>query len=1008
MFSRWGAFVYRFRRPVALIAVVIAIASTVLAAQASSALSSGGWLDADSESAAVSARLDSEFGAGKSSIIALFRSATPGADAASAEFQAAIKTATAGLATTPHVTGIVGYAETGDRRFISTAGDAAYIVVLLDTTDEASVESVDDVRAGIVPPGGFTYELTGYGPVTKDSAEQSEKDLQKAELVSLPIVAIVLVLVFASLVAASMPLLVAGLAIPSSLALIYLVAQQVEMSIFVLNIATMLGLALAIDYSLFIVSRFREELRRGRSVGDAVERSVATAGKAVAFSGIAVAIGLAGLVVFKAPAIQSIGLAGSIVVLCSVVFALTFLPAVLGMLGHRVNALSIGGLRHRFRPVADGVEVARTSRWERVAHAVMRRPIAVLVPTLAFLLILGLPFLRLQQGVPGAEIYPAGVESRDAYVALQTEFAPGETTPIVILADVTGAPTDPANIKTLTDYAATIAAIDGIDRVEGPFTIHDPSTGTLLTPEQVAALYALPADQRPPGLDALLAQYVRGSTVRLDAISPLSPSRPEATNLIPIVRATPAGSGITTQVGGSAAIGQDFLISQAERAPYAIGLTLFASGLILFLLFGSVVIPLKAIIMTLLSITASFGAMVWIFQQGNLSDDPRLHAARLHHRGQPDHHVQCPVRPVDGLRGPAPVPDPGGLPADRRQHGVGRRGPGQDRRGHHRSGPDHGLGLRGVLAGRHHHDQEHRGRDGHRRADRRDHRPRPAGAGDHAPDGQVELVGPRLPGPVRRPARVQPRRGRRGRGGDAEPGDRTGPGRLSGGARPASPGPGGIVDTMRLILDAEIRPETVARLRALSPDLEVVDVTGDPAFDARTVADPEVEVIIGSRPPTDLAGVPRLRWLQVRSAGVDHLAADPPWRKGLLVTNAKGVYAVPIGEYVSGMVLRVHQPAATWGRDQAAHHWPADEPPMITIIRGRTAVIAGYGSLGREVARQLSALGMRIVAVKPRPEVRTTPRSGCRAPATPTDRSPIGSSATASWARWSARPMSWS
>ena len=310
-------------------------------------------------------------------------------------------------------------------------------------TDEESVDVVDPIRAAIVPPAGYTVALTGYGPITKDSAEQSEKDLQKAEIVSLPVVALVLILVFASIVAAGMPLLVAGLAIPSSLALIYLVAQQVEMSIFVLNIATMLGLALAIDYSLFIVSRYREELRRGRTVAEAVERAVSTAGKAIAFSGIAVAIGLSGLLLFEAPAIRSIGIAGAIVVLCSVVFALTFLPAVLGMLGHRVNALSLSGLRHRFRPVADGVETARTARWERVAHAVMRRPIAVLVPTLAFLLIVGSPFLRLEQGVPGAEIYPPGVESRDAYVALQTEFAPGETTPIIVLADVQGSPDRP-------------------------------------------------------------------------------------------------------------------------------------------------------------------------------------------------------------------------------------------------------------------------------------------------------------------------------------------------------------------------------------------------------------------------------------------------------------------------------------------------------------------------------------------------------------------------------------
>jgi len=619
MFSRWGAFVYRFRRPVALIAVVIAIASSVLATQTSSALSAGGWLDANSESAAVSARLDTEFGAGKSSVIALFRSATPGADATSAEFQGAIATSVAGLSAVPEVTGVVGYAETGDPRFISTAGDAAYVVIQLDVTDEASVDVVDPIREAIVPPAGFTYQLTGYGPITKDSAEQSERDLQKAELVSLPVVAFVLILVFASLVAAGMPLLVAGLAIPSSLALVYIVAQQIEMSIFVLNIATMLGLALAIDYSLFIVSRFREELRRGRTVGEAVERSVATAGKAITFSGIAVAIGLSGLLLFEAPAIRSIGIAGALVVLSSVVFALTFLPAALGMLGHRVNSLSIRSLRHRIRPLADGVEVARTSRWERVAHAVMRRPVAVLIPTLAFLLILGIPFLSLEQGVPGAEIYPPGVESRDAYVALQTEFAPGETTPIIILADVTGSPTDLANIEALNAYAASIDALEGIDRVESPFIIHDPATGTLLTPEQVAAAYALPAGQRPPGIDALLAQYVRGSTVRLDAISPLAPSKPAATDLIPVIRAIDPGTSITTDVGGSAAIGHDFLVSQAERAPYAVGLTLLASGFILFLLFGSVVLPLKAIVMTLLSITASFGAMVWIFQEGHLS-----------------------------------------------------------------------------------------------------------------------------------------------------------------------------------------------------------------------------------------------------------------------------------------------------------------------------------------------------------------------------------------------------
>ena len=173
---------------------------------------------------------------------------------------------------------------------------------------------------------------------------------------------------------------------------------------------------------------------------------------------------------------------------------------------------------------------------------------------------------------------------------------------------------------------------------------------------------------------------------------------------------------------------------------------------------------------------------------------------------------------------------------------------------------------------------------------------------------------------------------------------------------------------MRLILDAEIQPATIERVRALSPDLDLVDVSGDATFDPLALTDPEVEVVIGSRVPSDLSQVPRLRWLQLRSAGVNHLADDPPWRKGVLVTNARGVYAIPIAEYVSGMVLRIHQPTA-WSRDQATHAWPEDAP-LISVVRETTAVIVGYGSIGREVARQLSSLGMRIIAVKSRPSDR--------------------------------------
>jgi phosphoglycerate dehydrogenase-like enzyme len=176
---------------------------------------------------------------------------------------------------------------------------------------------------------------------------------------------------------------------------------------------------------------------------------------------------------------------------------------------------------------------------------------------------------------------------------------------------------------------------------------------------------------------------------------------------------------------------------------------------------------------------------------------------------------------------------------------------------------------------------------------------------------------------------------------------------------------------MRLLLNARMRPESVARLRALSPSIEILDFTGDDRFDIDQLADPAVEVIVGRRAPADLSRVPGLRWLQVGSAGVDHLAADPPWAKGLLVTNARGVFAVPIGEYVSGAILRINQPLARWAADQATHQWPMDDEPVAAVARGRTAVLVGYGSSGREVGRQLAALGLRILAVKPRPDVRT-------------------------------------
>jgi uncharacterized membrane protein YdfJ with MMPL/SSD domain len=625
MFTHWGAFVYRRRRWLAALAIVVAVGFGSLAGSAADQLTTGGWLDPSSESAQVSDRLEKDFGGGRSAFIALFRSSSAGADAKSAAFQDAIAATLAPVLRLDGVTGLTGYAETGDDRFISTDGHTAYVVIGLNVDEDSSIDLVDPVRAAVAPPAGYTVDLTGFGPIQEDSARLSEQDLQRAETVSLPIAALVLILVFGSLIAAGMPLLVAGLAIPTSVGVIALVARQTEMSIYVLNIATMLGLALAIDYSLFITSRFREELARGRTVEQAVERAVGTAGKAVLFSGVAVAIGLSGLLWFRASGLSSIGLGGAIVVVASVVYSLTFLPAILGMLGPRVNSLSVAGLLRRLG-LRGGMDRTRRSRWEAVAHAVMRRPIAVLVPVLAFLIVLGSPYLRLQQGIPDATVSPPGVSSRDAWVALQTEFRAGETTPIVILLDSgTGSPTSAATISAVQALSDRLDGLGGIDRVEGPFSLVNPLTGQPMAADEVAQAYAAPPGSLPPALEAGLAQlretYLRDGTVRIDAISPLNSAAPAGTALIKDVRALPLEPALTRmQVGGAAAIGEDFLVSQSERIPWAVGTTLLASAIVLFLLFGSLAIPIKAVVMTLLSLTASFGALVWIFQEGNLHE----------------------------------------------------------------------------------------------------------------------------------------------------------------------------------------------------------------------------------------------------------------------------------------------------------------------------------------------------------------------------------------------------
>jgi RND superfamily putative drug exporter len=398
------------------------------------------------------------------------------------------------------------------------------------------------------------------------------------------------------------------------------------MSVFVLNLATLLGLGLGVDYSLLMTSRFREELarhlgaeaegddetaRRAReaAVEAAVRVTVATAGRAVFFSGLTVLLGLLGLVLFEFMILRSVGIAGAVVVGLAVFAALTLLPAMLAVVGPRIDALAV----RRIRTTEEG-----DGRWASLANWVMDRPVAVLVPTLGLLLLLGLPFLRVNFNAPDASILPASAPSRAAYDRLVEQFGEGDFAPIALAIRTTGPVTDQANVAALYDYSRRLEADPRIVRVKGLVDV-DPR----LTLAQYQLLYADPAGPPDRFVQAGLGVTTNGDLTTFTLYTPYGPNADEARALVRDLRrpdsplAPPAG--LTVGVSGGAADVTDVVDRIAADFPRTALFIVVSTYLVLFMLLRSVVLPAKALVMNTLSIVASFGALVWIFQEGNLS-----------------------------------------------------------------------------------------------------------------------------------------------------------------------------------------------------------------------------------------------------------------------------------------------------------------------------------------------------------------------------------------------------
>jgi RND superfamily putative drug exporter len=503
-----------------------------------------------------------------------------------AAYRQAVTDALAPLRSDARVTSIRTYYDTPQSGLLSRDGHGMLAFVQLRDARSVAEAYFADLRS-LVRSDSLTILATGGLPINRDFDLILDRDLQRAEIVSLPVALVLMLVVFGTVVGALVPLGVGLLAIIGGLGGVFLLTRFTDVSTYALNIVTLIGLGTSIDYSLFLVARFREELATGASREDALARSVATAGRAVVFSGLTVAIGLSGLLFFEGTFLASLGLAGAIVVAMAVIYALTFLPAVLAILGPRVNAWRL--------PLPRRAQTGN-GLWHSIATAVMHRPLLVLVPTIAFVLAAGSPFLQIRLANADSTALPPQTESRRGYDMLVRDF-PGQEQaafPVVVyFAD--GEPLRSGRDADVFALSRTIAALPDVLRVDAPFD----ETGRVLS-------QAGSASTGP-------------HIVVMRAVTARPASSDQARDLVRAIRAVPDPAGGEVLVSGQTAFDLDTIDFIATHTVRAVAFIVVLTYVALFLLLGSVVLPLKAVLMNLLSISASFGAMVWVFVEGHFS-----------------------------------------------------------------------------------------------------------------------------------------------------------------------------------------------------------------------------------------------------------------------------------------------------------------------------------------------------------------------------------------------------
>ncbi|MEZ7003357.1 MMPL family transporter [Streptomyces sp. AD55] len=592
MFERLAELAIRRSRLILVVAVVAVAAVALMGALGGGAfdkLLGGGFDDPASQSSRAAKVIDEKFGGG-TNLVLLVRTAHGNVDdpAVRQSGQALV----AGLKKEEGLTNVVSYWETGMPDLRSRDGHEAMVLAHVEG-DETQLRE----RAGRVigtyataHEGGLTVQAGGAAAVGSDLADQVVDDLILAEAIAIPLTLVLLLFVFGSVVAALLPLAVALIAVVGSFAQLSLLAGVTDVANSATNLTTALGLGLGIDYALLMVSRFREQLAAGASVDDAVRRMVSTAGRTVAFSAATVTAALAALLVFPQYFLRSFGFAGVGVVALAAVATLFVMPALLAVLGHRVNSGRMPWAKRQGRPEpAD----AREPLWGRLARTVMRRPGITALPVLAVLLLAASPLLGITFGIPDERVLPEDTASRQVSTALRENFDGSEEAALGIVIDehVAAGP--------LQSYATELAALQGVVRVET-------SGGTYVKGQRAANGSGNPALGRP-------------DAERITVVSGLEPRSYQAQSLVREVREVAPPTGTQPLVGGPDAQLLDSNDSLSGRLPLAAALVALTTFVLLFLFTGSVLQPLRALVLNVISLGATLGVMTWIFQHGHLS-----------------------------------------------------------------------------------------------------------------------------------------------------------------------------------------------------------------------------------------------------------------------------------------------------------------------------------------------------------------------------------------------------